>query len=123
MGFSLAIYGIILYYSIVSGRNAYLDKFKKMYKQKERKVKMIRKVTIHTLYGKNGKTYQVIRAYYPNKDRIKSDIVRQYNENDMLPKTIVEFILNAGKVETTYIPENGYCTRTMRGGKKEVYTK
>ena len=36
MGFSLAIYGIILYYSIVGGRNANLDKFKKMYKQKER---------------------------------------------------------------------------------------
>ena len=84
---------------------------------------MIRKVTIHTLYGKDGKTYQVIRAYYPNKNKIKSDIVRKYNENDTLPKTIVEFILNAGKVETTYISENEYCSKAMRGGKKEIYTR
>ena len=39
MGFSLAIYGIILYYSIVGGEFAHLDKNIKMYKQKERKCK------------------------------------------------------------------------------------
>ena len=40
MGFSLAIYGIILYYSIVGGGFAHLDKLKKVYKQKKGNVKM-----------------------------------------------------------------------------------
>ena len=123
MGLSLAFYGNIPYYSIVGGSFAHLDKIKKVYKHKGGNVKMIKKVHSTVLYSENGSSndVKVVRVVYESKSKYGKNRISTFSGKDNLPLTVVEFMLNAGSVETVYIGKNEVAPGFM-GGKREIYS-
>lgn len=83
---------------------------------------MITKVTrsIWTLKA-DGLTYWAYRVHYAPKDSWKKDRIVSYNWTKNLPQTVLDFILNAGNVETRYVPEEQHSPG-IAGLKQETYT-
>jgi len=59
------------------------------------------------------------RVYYKSKDAWRPDRKVTYTDAQDLPLTVLNFVLNAGSVETVYIPEKD--SYLMKGLKRETY--
>ena len=70
----------------------------------------------HTVMKRSGFSYKV---YYKSKDGWTRGRIVTYTDRQNLPLTVLNFILNAGSVETIYIPEKD-CYN-MKGVKQETY--
>ena len=70
----------------------------------------------HTENKRSGFCY---RVYYKSKDGWRPGRMVTYTDRQNLPLTVLNFILNAGSVETVYIPEKD--SYHMRGLKRETY--
>lgn len=81
---------------------------------------MISKVVKSMWTNPNGKMGFCFRVYYKNKQGWKADRCVMYTDDKNLPLTVLNYILNADKCETTYYPDNK--AGSMKGLKRELYT-
>lgn len=66
----------------------------------------IRKVVKSSWTEKSGRYGFIYRVYYTNKEPWRKDRIVRYTYDQQLPLTVLNFVLNAGNVETEYIPED-----------------
>lgn len=69
----------------------------------------------HESTKRNGFCYKV---YYQNKGWKRGRVVT-YTDRQNLPITVLNFVLNAGSVETVYVPEKD--SFNVKGLKRETY--
>lgn len=82
----------------------------------------IRKVVKSSWTEKSGRYGFIYRVYYTNKESWRKDRIVRYTCDKQLPLTVLNFVLNAGTVETEYIPEDRR-SKSFASLKREIYKK